>query len=230
MDIDKLKGLSIGDYVERANQLAELFGKDDPEYAESLALALLKNLFHPEMKDIVQLFGNDDDISNGFFPSDTSADTSTETDTSTEEPVTVTKTTTSVGGLPPDFGATSEEAAAGAVDENPSLIEEILQTPDDQLESFLAEKGLSGPGSTTEEPEKPAEKPAEEPKKPEEKAPEKPVEDKPAEEPKKPEEKKPEEKAPEKPANKPDEKKTEEKKDEPSDTMKNITSALGDRF
>ena len=211
-----------------AEELAAKFGADDPTYAHDI-LGILNNasfgdevnleeLFGPEAaKAIIEAFGDKD-----------------------EEPVTVTKTTTSVGGnVDPDTAAKAIEDAGGtplasdtelAGDTNAEemdLMQKILTGTDDEArEAYIALNGsadgwddsasnpdrgeIEGKDATESEP------PAEEPK-----------EDKPADEPKedKPKEDKPKEDKPkeEPKADKP----AEDKKDEPDDTMKNITSALG---
>ena len=213
MDIGKLKGLSIGDLTARAQSLAEKLVPTDPDFASDLALALVKGVMsgNEDLSGIVGLFGEDADISGGLFP---------------EEPVTVTKTTTSVGGLPPaDLGGTPEEQAM--IDNSEQLMNDILNAKDDsEIDAILAKNGLD----TGNEPNQPPTdlggtpeeqsllkqttgtgegKPAEEPKK----------DDKPAEEPKK------EDKSTEAP------KKEDKSSDEDnSDTQKNILKGLNNRF
>ena len=240
MDIGKLKGLSIGDLTTRAQSLAEKLAPTDPDFASDLALALVKGVMsgNEDLSDIVGWFGEDADISGGLFP---------------EEPVTVTKTTTSVGGLPPaDLGDTPEEQAM--IDNSEQLMNDILNAKDDsEIDAILAKNGLdtgNAPseglaGDTTpEEKEMLAqaavnsvngtEPKSEEPKK----------EDKPAEEPEtKPEENKPEENKPEVPKkenkpevpkkdDKPEASKKEDKSsdEDNSDTQKNILKGLSNRF
>ena len=187
MDVGKLKGLSVGDLVTRAQALAEKLAPTDPDFANDLALSLVKGLVNgnEDLSSIVSLFGNDDDISGGLFP---------------EEPVTVTKTTTSVGGnVDPDEAAKAIQDAGG----EPAASDTELAgdtTPEEDALLKQAEKNASQ-----------EEKPAEE--KPTEKKAEPPKEDKPKEE-KKEEPKKEEPK----------------KEDESDDTMKNITSALSNRI
>lgn len=237
MDVGKLKGLSVGDLVARAQALAEKLAPTDPDFANDLALSLVKGLVNgnEDLSSIVSLFGNDDDISGGLFP---------------EEPVTVTKTTTSVGGnIDPDEAAKAIQDAGGEPaasdtelaggttpeeDDASAYMEALMNGSDEEIQAAAAKLGIEPElstalaGDTTPEEkemlkqaavnsvngtepkaeEKPAEKPAEEKKEP-------PKEDKPKEE------KKEEPKA-DKPA--------EDKKDEPDDTMKNITSALSNRI
>ena len=201
-----------------AEELAAKFGADDPTYAHDI-LGILNNasfgdevnleeLFGPEAaKAIIEAFGDKD-----------------------EEPVTVTKTTTSVGGnVDPDDAAKAIEDAGGtplASDtelagdvnaEEMDLMQKILTGTDDEArEAYIALNGSADgwdglAGETTPEEDEMLKLASGEP-------------DKPAEEPKedKPKEEKKEESKADKPA--------EDKKDEPDDTMKNITSALGDRF
>ena len=230
MDIGKLKGLSIGDLTARAQSLAEKLAPTDPDFASDLALALVKGVMsgNEDLSDIVGWFGEDADISGGLFP---------------EEPVTVTKTTTSVGGLPPaDLGDTPEEQAM--IDNSEQLMNDILNAKDDsEIDAILAKNGLdtgNAPseglaGDTTPEEKEMLKQAAvnsvngtepksEEPKK----------EDKPAEENKpkenKPEENKPEENKPEE--NKPEAPKKEDKSssEDNSDTQKNILKGLSNRF
>ena len=201
MDIGKLKGLTIGDLTARAQALAEKLAPTDPDFANDLALSLVKGVIsgNDDLSSIVSLFGEDADISGGLFP---------------EEPVTVTKTTTSVGGLPPaDIGDTPEEKAMLDNSGDSDKLFDLFTNPDTSdadIDKALAEMypGDNTPpadlGDTPEEKElldqvkegSKEEKPAEE----------KPAEEKPAEE---------------KPAEKPSEKKSEQ-----SDTDKNIIGAL----
>ena len=230
MDIGKLKGLSIGDLTARAQSLAEKLAPTDPDFASDLALALVKGVMsgNEDLSDIVGWFGEDADISGGLFP---------------EEPVTVTKTTTSVGGLPPaDLGDTPEEQAM--IDNSEQLMNDILNAKDDsEIDAILAKNGLD----TGNEPNQP---PADLGSTPEEQSllkqttdteENKPEENKPEEN--KPEENKPEENKPEVPKkeNKPEVPKKENKPEVPkkedkssdednSDTQKNILKGLSNRF
>lgn len=226
MDVGKLKGLSVGDLVTRAQALAEKLAPTDPDFANDLALSLVKGLVNgnEDLSSIVSLFGNDDDISGGLFP---------------EEPVTVTKTTTSVGGnVDPEEAAKAIENAGGnpeasdtelagetTPEENDAsaYMEALMNGSDEEIQAAAAKLGIEPDlstelaGETTPEEDemlKQAEKNAAEEKKPEEK----PAEEKPAEE--TPKEEKPEENKSEKSDN----------ESESDDTMKNITSALSDRF
>ena len=225
MDIGKLKGLSIGDLTARAQSLAEKLAPTDPDFASDLALALVKGVMSgkEDLSDIVGWFGEDADISGGLFP---------------EEPVTVTKTTTSVGGLPPaDLGDTPEEQAM--IDNSEQLMNDILNAKDDsEIDAILAKNGLD----TGNEPNQP---PADLGNTPEEQSLLKQItdteENKPEEN--KPEENKPEENKPEVPKkenkpevpkkeNKPEASKKEDKSsdEDNSDTQKNILKGLSNRF
>lgn len=216
MDIGKLKGLSIGDLTTRAQSLAEKLAPTDPDFASDLALALVKGVMsgNEDLSDIVGWFGEDADISGGLFP---------------EEPVTVTKTTTSVGGLPPaDLGDTPEEQAM--IDNSEQLMNDILNAKDDsEIDAILAKNGLD----TGNEPNQP---PADLGDTPEEQSLLKQTadakDDKPEEN--KPEENKPEENKPEVPKkeNKPEAPKKEDKSsdEDNSDTQKNILKGLNNRF
>lgn len=232
MDVGKLKGLSVGDLVTRAQALAEKLAPTDPDFANDLALSLVKGLVNgnEDLGSIVSLFGSDDDISGGLFP---------------EEPVTVTKTTTSVGGnVDPDEAAKAIQDAGGepaasdtelAGDTTPeeddasAYMEALMNGSDEDIQAAAAKLGIKPElstelaGDTTPEEDKmlkQAEKNASQEEKPAE---EKPVEKK--EEP--PKEDKPKEEKKEEPkADKP----AEDKKDESDDTMKNITSALSNRI
>lgn len=219
MDIGKLKGLSIGDLTERAQALAEKLAPTDPDFASDLALSLVKGVLsgNEDLSGIVGLFGEDADISGGLFP---------------EEPVTVTKTTTSVGGLPPeDLGNTPEEKSM--VDDAEQLMNEILNAKDDaEVDAILAKNGIDTGNE-------PGQAPADLGDTPEEKdlldqavknSEEKPAEEKPADE-KPAEEKKEDKPAEEKPADEPEEKKSESNSDDDSsDTQKNILKGLDNRF
>lgn len=237
MDVGKLKGLSVGDLVTRAQALAEKLAPTDPDFANDLALSLVKGLVNgnEDLSSIVSLFGSDNDISGGLF---------------SEEPVTVTKTTTSVGGnVDPDEAAKAIQDAGGepaasdtelAGDTTPeeddasAYMEALMNGSDEDIQAAAAKLGIKPElstelaGDTTPEEDKmlkQAEKNASQEEKPTE---EKPAEEKPAEKKEEPpkEDKPKEEKKEEPKADKP----AEDKKDEPDDTMKNITSALGDRF
>lgn len=237
MDVGKLKGLSVGDLVTRAQALAEKLAPTDPDFANDLALSLVKGLVNgnEDLSSIVSLFGSDDDISGGLFP---------------EEPVTVTKTTTSVGGnVDPEEAAKAIENAGGnpeasdtelvggttpEEDDASAYMDALLNGSDEEIQAAAAKLGIEPDlstelaGDTTPEEDKmlkQAEKNASQEEKPVE---EKPTENKPAEEKKEPpkEDKPKEEKKEEPKADKP----AEDKKDEPDDTMKNITSALSNRI
>ena len=203
MDIGKLKGLSIGDLTARAQSLAEKLAPTDSDYASDLALALVKGVMSgkEDLSDIVGWFGEDADISGGLFP---------------EEPVTVTKTTTSVGGLPPaDLGDTPEEQAM--IDNSEQLMNDILNAKDDsEIDAILAKNGLD----TGNEPNQP---PADLGNTPEEQSLLKQITDT--------EENKPEENKPKK-DDKPEAPKKEDKPtdEDNSDTQKNILKGLNNRF
>ena len=203
MDIGKLKGLSIGDLTARAQSLAEKLAPTDSDYASDLALALVKGVMsgNEDLSDIVGWFGEDADISGGLFP---------------EEPVTVTKTTTSVGGLPPaDLGDTPEEQAM--IDNSEQLMNDILNAKDNsEIDAILAKNGLD----TGNEPNQP---PADLGNTPEEQSLLKQITDT--------EENKPEENKPKK-DDKPEAPKKEDKPtdEDNSDTQKNILKGLSNRF
>lgn len=212
MDADKLRGITVGSLITKAQDLAEQMAPDEPDYAEELALALVKSLIGDgDLNQTVGYFGDDKAISDGLFGA--------------EEPVTVTQTTTSVGGLPE--GDTPEESP-----EEQELMNRIQNaTSEEELDQILAENGYDDAAGTSEEEkpaeepkepkeEKPAEKPTEEPK---DKPVEEPKEEKPAEEPKKEEPKEPKEELKE---DKPESKK--EDKQEQSDTDRNIIGTLAD--
>ena len=139
MDVNKLKGLTIGDLVSRAQALGEQLEPDNPEFADNLALSLVKGLVNglDDMSPIVSLFGEDDAISNALFPE-------------TSEPITVTKTTTSVGGLPGDMTpeegemltdtATGINPDDGETVEQDDLINDLLNS-DDDTDAILARHG-----------------------------------------------------------------------------------------
>ena len=179
-----------------------------------------------DLSDIVGWLGEDADISGGLFP---------------EEPVTVTKTTTSVGGLPPaDLGDTPEEQAM--IDNSEQLMNDILNAKDDsEIDAILAKNGLDTGNEPNQPPADLGNTPEEqsllkqitdtEENKPEENKPEenKPEENKPEEN--KPKENKPEENKPKK-DDKPEAPKKEDKPtgEDNSDTQKNILKGLTNRF
>ena len=227
MDLGKLKGLTVGDLVARAQALGEKLAPTDPDFANDLALSLVKGLAsgNEDLSNIVSLFGSDDDISGGLFP---------------EEPVTVTKTTTSVGGnVDPEEAAQAIENAGGdpaasdtelagettpEEDNATAYMDALLNGSDEEINAAAAKLGIEPDlstelaGETTPEEDemlKQAEANAASEQAPEDK-------------PKDKSEKKPEEKKEDKPKEeKPEEKSKETGSD---DTMKNITSALSDRF
>ena len=222
-----------------AKELASKFSPDDPTFAKDLMAILINAAFGDEI-DFKSLFGEDgaSEITKAFGLGD-------------NEPLTVTKTTTSVGGLPGDMGAAPEEAEAIAnnmlgeepidlkdTDEGTNFADALASAmSDEEVRNLCAKYGIQlDPDDSVTAPED--SDPASDAnldkldnKKPEEKKPE-PETKKPEE---KPEEKKPEpEPEAKKPEEKPEEKKPEapkeDKKDEPDDTMKNITSALSNRI
>lgn len=235
MDVGKLKGLSVGDLVTRAQALAEKLAPTDPDFANDLALSLVKGLVNgnEDLSSIVSLFGSDDDISGGLFP---------------EEPVTVTKTTTSVGGdIDPEEAAKAIENVGGnpeasdtelagettpEEDDASAYMEALMNGSDEEIQAAASKLGIEPDlstelaGETTPEEDEMLKQAVANDAKEKSKVEEPPKEDKPAEE--------------EKPAEKetkPEEEKPEDKKSEKSDnesgsddTMKNITSALSDRF
>lgn len=216
-----------------AEELAAKFGADDPTYAHDI-LGILNNASFGDEVDLESLFGPD------------AAKAIIEAFGDKEEPVTVTKTTTSVGGnVDPDDAAkaiedvggtplASDTELAGDTDNNEmELMQKIINGTDEEAkEAYIAlngsDEGWDGlAGETTPEEEemlKQAEKNAASDKPAEPKTDDKPAEEKkePPKEDKPKEEKKEEPKADDKPA--------EDKKDEPDDTMKNITSALSERI
>lgn len=227
-----------------AEELAAKFGADDPTYAHDI-LGILNNASFGDEVNLEELFGPEaaQAIIEAFGDKD-------------EEPVTVTKTTTSVGGnVDPDDAAKAIEDAGGtplASDtelagdvnaEEMDLMQKILTGTDEEAkEAYIALNGSADgwdglAGETTPEEDEmlkqaeknvtgESDKPADKPA--DEPPAEKPKEDKPKEETKEPpkEDKPKEEKKEESKADKP----AEDKKDEPDDTMKNITSALGGRL
>ena len=232
MDVGKLKGLTIGDLVARAQALGEKLEPDNPDFADNLALSLVKSVVHgtEDLGPIIDLFGSDDDISGGLFPDD--AVSVTETSVSLPKDTEINRE-----GIAGDMTPEEEQMLDQAINpEEDDVFAQILNAnTDEELQAALGITGDNKPAedSSTDEPpadfsdtdktsaeeaaDKPEEKPAE--LKPEEKK-EEPKEEKPAEP--KPEEKKEEPK---------EEKPKETSKDESGDdTMKNITSALSDRF
>ena len=227
-----------------AEELAAKFGADDPTYAHDI-LGILNNASFGDEVNLEELFGPEaaKAITEAFGDKD-------------EEPVTVTKTTTSVGGnVDPDEAAKAIEDAGGiplASDtelagdvnaEEMDLMQKILTGTDDEArEAYIALNGSADgwdglAGETTPEEDemlKQAKKNASSgnPDRGEIERKDATESEPPAEETKEetkepPKEDKPkEEKKEESKADKP----AEDKKDEPDDTMKNITSALGGRL
>ena len=236
MDVGKLKGLSVGDLVTRAQALAEKLAPTDPDFANDLALSLVKGLVNgnEDLSSIVSLFGNDDDISGGLFP---------------EEPVTVTKTTTSVGGnVDPDEAAKAIQDAGGEPaasdtelvgdttpeeDDASAYMEALMNGSDEEIQAAAAKLGIEPDlsteltGETTPEEDAMLEQATKN-------ASQESKDDKPAEEKKeptkedKPKEEKKEESKADKPAEDKSDSKKEDKKQEQSDTDKNIISTLAD--
>ena len=244
MDIDKLKGLTIGDLVTRAQALGERLEPDNPDFADSLALSLVKSIVHgfkeDDLRQVTDLFGNYDDIAGGLFPDDDNTVSVTETS------VSLPKSTELAGETTPEEDSMLDETVNPKEDDILSQIlnantEEELQaalgmenepsedlagetTPEeeqmlDQAEENAAEGNTDFSDTDKTSAEEAADKPAEAPK--EEKKEETPKEEKPKEE--KPKEEK-KEGAPK------EDKPKEDNKDGSDDTMKNITSALSDRF
>lgn len=213
-----------------AEELAAKFGADDPTYAHDI-LGILNNASFGDEVNLEELFGPEaaQAITEAFGDKD-------------EEPVTVTKTTTSVGGnVDPDTAAKAIEDAGGtplasdtelAGDTNAEemdLMQKILTGTDDEArEAYITLNGSADgwdglAGETTPEEDEML-KLAGNPDRGEVEGKDATESEPPAEEPKKdkPKEEKKEESKADKPA--------EDKKDEPDDTMKNITSALGGRL
>jgi hypothetical protein len=240
MDFDALSKMSLGDLLGRANDIQDKYNPSDSDYALKLAVALAdamhrgKEGFEQNAKEILSLFSGGDLtpelIEQGFFP--------------TEEPVTVTKTTTSVGNTPveenvetstPDTTDALAQELSMSDDEFQKLLDEI---PDDDAVSGKNEppkdfgevpgekEAYIDAAKSKAEKGKPAEDMGSTPEEKEMTADaekqatqsEEPKEEKPAEESKKDD----------KPANEESESKKEDKKQEQSDTDKNIISTLTD--
>ena len=236
MDVGKLKGLTIGDLVARAQALGEKLEPDNPDFADNLALSLVKSVVHgtEDLGPIIDLFGSDDDISGGLFPDD--AVSVTETSVSLPKDTEINRE-----GIAGDMTPEEEQMLDQAINpEEDDVFAQILNAnTDEELQAALGITDDNKPAedSSTDEPpadfsdtdKTSAEEAADKSEEPKE---EKPAESKPEEkkeEPKeeKPTEFKPEEKKEEEPK---EEKPKETSKDESDDTMKNITSALSDRF
>ena len=222
MDVGKLKGLTIGDLVARAQALGEKLEPDNPDFADNLALSLVKSVVHgtEDLGPIIDLFGSDDDISGGLFPDD--AVSVTETSVSLPKDTEINR-----DGIAGDMTPEEEQMLDQAINpEEDDVFAQILNAnTDEELQAALGITGDNKPAEDTSTDTPPADfsdtdktSAEEAADKPEEKPSE---EEKPAES--KPEEKK-EEKVPE------EEKPKETSKDESDDTVKNITSALSDRF
>lgn len=229
MDVGKLKGLTIGDLVARAQALGEKMEPDNPDFADNLALSLVKSIVHgtEDLSPIIGLFGDDSEISSALFPEDNTVSV-------TETSVSLPKDTKLTGETTPEEEQMLDEAVNPEEDDvfakllSANTDEEIqaalggLATDSDtaaeELKTIEEEKSTDEPPadfsdtdktSAEEAADKPEEKPAE--SKPEEKKEEKPSEE-------------------EKPAESKEETLKETSKDGADDTMKNITSALSDRF
>ena len=229
MTLDEIsKGLP--NMLKNAHKLSddERLGNGDANYGSEMLMWLVKQLYeHPEEdpSSVLKYF-----TANGVDENELAKLLMEE---GIEEPVTVTQTTTSVGGIPE--AETPEEvgldAKANGLDDDDALYDAILNgefddqlglagdtTPEEEQMLDQAEKNATENNSDFSDTDKTsaeeaAEKPAEAPKE------EKPKEEKKEEAPK--------EEAAEKPK---EEKPKEDKKDESDDTMKNITSALSERF
>lgn len=238
MDANKLRGLSIGDFITRAQTLGEKLEPDNPDFVDSFVKAIVGAAVNGDqdvLNTIAGYFGNDDDISSALFPE-------------TSEPITVTKTTTSVGGLPGDMTPEEDEMLADAakginpdkdadLDADPgitSLMDEIINS-DEDTDSILAKHGFdvasSDNGSASNEsldkPDKKDEEPAvpnpDEPPAVEDKTAAEEAADKPKESSDKSSE--------EKKNDKPKEDKKEDKNDaEQDDTTKNILAGIEGRI
>ena len=233
MTLDEIsKGLP--NMLKNAHKLSddERLGNGDANYGSEMLMWLVKQLYeHPEEdpSSVLKYF-----TANGVDENELAKLLMEE---GIEEPVTVTQTTTSVGGIPE--AETPEEvgldAKANGLDDDDALYDAILNgefddqlglagdtTPEEEQMLDQAEKNATENNSDFSDTDKTsaeeaAEKPAETPKE------EKPKEEKKEEAPK--------EEAAEKKEEKPkEEKPKEDKKDESDDTMKNITSALSERF
>lgn len=218
MDASKLKGLTLGDFVTRAHEIAEKLAPTDPDFANDIALSLVKGLVNgdEDLSKMISWTNAENDISGGLFP---------------EEPVTVTKTTTSVGGnVDPDEAAKAIQDAGGEPaasdtelagettpeeDDASAYMEALMNGSDEEIQAAASKLGIEPDlstelaGETTpEEDEMLKQAVANDAK------------EKSAEKETKPEEEKPEDKKSEKSDN----------ESGSDDTMKNITSALSDRF
>ena len=219
MDVGKLKGLTIGDLVARAQALGEKLEPDNPDFADNLALSLVKSVVHgtEDLGPIIDLFGSDDDISRGLFPDD--AVSVTETSVSLPKDTEINRE-----GIAGDMTPEEEQMLDQAINpEEDDVFAQILNAnTDEELQAALGITGDNKPAEDSSTDEPPADFSDTDKTSAEEaadKSEEKPKEEKPAES--KPEEKKEEPK---------EEKPKETSKDESDDTMKNITSALSDRF
>ena len=218
MDVGKLKGLTIGDLVARAQALGEKLEPDNPDFADNLALSLVKSVVHgtEDLGPIIDLFGSDDDISGGLFPDD--AVSVTETSVSLPKDTEINRE-----GIAGDITPEEEQMLDQAINpEEDDVFDKILNAnTDEELQAALGITGDNKPAEDSSTDEPPADFSDTDKTSAEEAADksEEPKEEKPAES--KPEEKKEEPK---------EEKPKETSKDESDDTMKNITSALSDRF
>lgn len=238
MDLSKFTGLTdLWKLSDKAQSLGEELGEENPELFANQVLNALINLKFDNaanddsLKNILDLFQGEDNLKSLLYAA-SAADG--------DQPVTVTETSVS---LPDEPGSNASEPKS-TTPYLGDILEEITDPNNTStVEQILSKYGLNNDkpsesleGGTTPEEEQmlaQAEKNAAEDKLAE------PKEDKPAEPKDKPAEDKPKEDKPAEPKeDKPKEKKEEPKEDKPKetskdesdDTMKNITSALSDRF
>ncbi|MBR6134989.1 MAG: hypothetical protein IKQ22_00685 [Clostridia bacterium] len=245
MDLSKFTGLTdLWKLTDAAQAKAVELGEEDPELFATQVLGALLNLKYDKtanddkLKNVLDLFRGEDNLKSFLYAADASND---------KQPVTVTETSVS---LPKDTEINREGIAGDMTPEEEQMLDQAINPEEDDVfaqilnantdEELQAALGITGdnkPAEDSSADEPPADF-SDTDKTSAEEAADKPKEEKPAEP--KPEEKKEEKSSEEeKPAeSKPEEKKEEPKeekpketsKDESDDTMKNITSALSDRF
>ena len=240
MDLSKFTGLSdLWKLADAAQAKAAELGEEDPELFANQVLGSLLNLKYDKtanedtLKKVLDLFQGEDNLKSFLYAADAAND---------EQPVTVTETSVS---LPEDSVPADGEEKKSTLPYMGNILDEITDPNNPaSVEEILAKYGLSNdapdsdatPETSTDTPpadfsdtdKTSAEEAADKSEKPKE---EKPAESKPEEKKEEPKEEKPAESKPEEKKEEPKEEKPKEtSKDESDDTMKNITSALTDRF
>lgn len=126
MDFDAVSKIPLGDLIGRAINVQDEFSPSDSDFAIKLASAIAeavrrgKDNFEPNIKEILSLF------SGGSLTPETIEQRLFPVAEATEEPVTVTKTTTSVGNTPVE-----ENVETSTPDTSDALAQELSMSDDD---------------------------------------------------------------------------------------------------